>query len=278
MPNLPRPAANVPVRRGDRPRRERRRNACPRARQTAGVAENRTRCSTLAPPRKRWRKGRSAWPKAQFDANRSGVSSNRFGVLWRLAQHVPGVSEARTLRRRTKADGSGRLITLEQLHHAYAKAQIEPQYWPALDALVREILSPGELAAAIHRGLVPDPGLLAGRAAGTAVQRSTPIRSTRSDAVQEAMGSGYDRDRLGVLVGLQGLPMGTHEAAQAFFRGIITHGDYIRAFNESNSRNEWARRCSSRRGRSRPRATSWRTRFAATMISIGRRSRPSGTG
>jgi hypothetical protein len=59
-------------------------------------------------------------------------------------------------------------------------------------------------------------------------------------AIDEAAGSGYNRDRLGVLVGLQGLPMGPHEAAQALFRGIITHGDYIAAFNESNSRNEWA--------------------------------------
>jgi hypothetical protein len=42
------------------------------------------------------------------------------------------------------------------------------------------------------------------------------------------------------MVGLQGLPMGPHEAAQALFRGIITHGDYIAAFNESNNRNEWA--------------------------------------
>jgi hypothetical protein len=43
-----------------------------------------------------------------------------------------------------------------------------------------------------------------------------------------------------VLVGLQGLPMGVIEAAQAYFRGDITKGDYIRAFNESNNRNEWA--------------------------------------
>jgi len=60
------------------------------------------------------------------------------------------------------------------------------------------------------------------------------------DAIQEAAGSGYDKERLQVLVGLQGLPMGPHEAAQALFRGIITHGDYIRAFNTSNMRNEWA--------------------------------------
>jgi hypothetical protein len=177
--------------------------------------------------------------EAQHDANRSGLSNNRFGVLWRLAQHVPGVSEARTMRRRTQADGTGRLITPEQLHHVYAKAQIEPQFWPALDALLVEILTPDELAAAIHRGLVPDPGLLQGE------QPAPPFKIDAYpvypiDALQEAAGSGYNRDRLGVKVGLQGLPMGPHEAAQALFRGIITHGDYIRAFNTSNSRNEWA--------------------------------------
>lgn len=177
--------------------------------------------------------------EAHFDAQRSGVSDNRFGVLWRLMQHVPGIGEARTLRRRSDGAG-GRQITLDQLHHVYAKLQIEPQYWPGLDALVQDILSPGELAAAIHRGLVPDPaGLLKGE------QPEPPFKVDAYpvydiDALAEALGSGYDKDRLGVLVGLQGLPMGTHEAAQAFFRGIITHGDYIRAFNESNSRNEWA--------------------------------------
>lgn len=177
--------------------------------------------------------------EGQYDASRSGVSTNRFGVLWRLAQTVPGISEARMLRRRAKDQGS-RLITAEQLHHVYAKNQIEPQFWDALDAVVMDILSPGELAAAIHRGLVPDPGnLLKGQ------QPEPPFKVEAYpvypiDAQAEAIGSGYNLDRLGVLVGLQGLPMGTHEAAQAFFRGIITHGDYIRAFNESNSRNEWA--------------------------------------
>ena len=177
--------------------------------------------------------------EGQFDANRSGVSNNRFGVLWRLAQTVPGVGEARALRRRD--DGSGqRLITADQLHHVYAKHSIEPQFWPALDAVVQDILSPGELAAAIHRGLVPDPGnLLKGEQPEPPFNvQAYPVYPI--DAEREALGSGYNLDRLGVLVGLQGLPMGTHEAAQAFFRGIITHGDYIRAFNESNSRNEWA--------------------------------------
>ena len=177
--------------------------------------------------------------EGQYDASRSGVSTNRFGVLWRIAQTVPGIGEARTLRRRQK--DNGRQITLDQLHHVYAKNQIEPQYWDALDALVQDILSPGELAAAIHRGLVPDldPPLLKGeQPSGDRKVESYPVYPI--DALREALGSGYDRDRLGVLVGLQGLPMGVIEAAHAYWRKIITHGDYIAAFNESNNRNEWA--------------------------------------
>ena len=177
--------------------------------------------------------------EAQFDAIRHGYSNNRFGVLWRLAQTVPGIGEARSLRRRQK--GAERQITLEQLHHVYAKNQIEPQYWDGLDSLVRDILSPGEIAAAIHRGLVPDPNnLLQGEQPTPPFNvKAYPVYD-RIDAEAEAMGHGFDLDRLGVLVGLQGLPMGVIEAAHAYWRKIITKGDYIRAFNESNNRNEWA--------------------------------------
>src|SRR5207247_10136963 len=59
-------------------------------------------------------------------------------------------------------------------------------------------------------------------------------------ALREAAGQGLDEDRLRVLVGLQGLPMGPHEAAQALFREIITHDDFLAAVAQSNTRNEWA--------------------------------------
>jgi hypothetical protein len=163
---------------------------------------------------------------------RHGFSDQWIDALIYLAQHAPTIGEVRSLRRRGKLGDA-------ELHHAYAKAQLAPEWWPALDVLVSDILSPGELAAAIHRGLVPNPGILLGEQPqppfNVAAYPVQPI-----DPVAEALGSGYDKERLAVLVGLQGLPMGTHEAAQAFFRGILTHGDYVRAFNESNSRNEWA--------------------------------------
>lgn len=173
------------------------------------------------------------------EALRSGVNPNRLQALTLLAQAVPGIGEARTLRRRQK--GADRQITLDQVHHVYAKNQIESQYWDALDALIFDILSPGEIAAAIHRGLIPDPdNLLLGQQPEPPFNvEAYPVYDS-INALAEAMGHGYDRDRLGVLVGLQGLPMGVIEAAHAYWRGILTKGDYIRAFNESNNRNEWA--------------------------------------
>ncbi len=169
---------------------------------------------------------------ADEQAGRSGFDENRLAAMIQLELRAASVAQALELWRRDK-------ITREQAARALSKAQIEEQYHEPILALKDDILDPGQLAAAIHRGLVPDPGILLGeQPSGPRNVESYPVYPI--DALLEALGSGYDHDRLGVLVGLQGLPMGSHEAAQALFRGIITHGDYIAAFNESNSRNEWA--------------------------------------
>lgn len=165
-------------------------------------------------------------------AKKDGFDVGPFDALVDIASTGPPLGDARTDHRRGGLDAA-------QLHTVYKRHAIEEEWWPALDRLVNDILEPAQLAAAIHRGLVPDPGLLQGE------QPQAPFKVDAYpvypiDPLKEAEGSGFDHDRLGVLVGLQGLPMGTHEAAQAFFRDIITHGDYIRAFNTSNSRNEWA--------------------------------------
>lgn len=169
---------------------------------------------------------------AYEEARRQGYSSDKLDRLIYLSQTFPGSGELDMLSNRT-------LISPVQVKEALTRSGLPPEWHqPVIDSF-QDILSPGELAAAIHRGLVPDPGILLGeQPAGPRKVASYPVQPI--DAVTESAGSGYDKDRLAVLVGLQGLPMGTHEAAQAYFRGIIEHGDYIAAFNESNSRNEWA--------------------------------------
>jgi hypothetical protein len=166
------------------------------------------------------------------EAKRTGFNGERFAHMVEAATVGPGLAQAMYLWRRNLIDVGG-------FRRALVRAGLETEWIDALVGTKLDLLDPGQLAAAIHRGLIPDPGLLLG-------EQPTDPRKVDSYPVypikplEEAAGSGYDRDRLGVLVGLQGLPMGPHEAAQALFRGIITHGDYIAAFNESNSRNEWA--------------------------------------
>jgi hypothetical protein len=177
-------------------------------------------------------KGIASEADAADDASRGGISAGRFGALLRLAQAYPGSGELMRMLNRKQIQPS-------DVEEALTRRGIPAKYHAAITALFNEILTPGELAAAIHRGLVPDPGILLGeQPSGPRKVASYPVQPI--DAVAEAQGSGFDKERLAVLVGLQGLPMGVIEAAQAFYRGIITHGDYIAAFNESNNRNEWA--------------------------------------
>lgn len=165
-------------------------------------------------------------------ARREGFAADKFDRLVWLAQRIPDYGELRRMLNRKIIDPGRFDASLSR--HAY------PSDWHGpLTDLAAEILSPGELAAAIHRGLVPNPDILLGEQPQPPFKVDAyPVQPI--DPVAEAAGSGFDKERLAVLVGLQGLPMGVIEAAQAYFRGIITHGDYIRAFNESNSRNEWA--------------------------------------
>jgi hypothetical protein len=166
------------------------------------------------------------------EAAQTGFDEKRLKHIVEAATVGPGLAQALYLWRRD-------LITAPAFRRALVRAGLEQEWIDALVGTKLDLLDPGQLAAAIHRGLIPDPGLLKGEQPdGPRKVESYPVYPIKP--LDEAAGSGYDRDRLGVLVGLQGLPMGPHEAAQALFRGIITHGDYIAAFNESNSRNEWA--------------------------------------
>lgn len=174
------------------------------------------------------------------DAARSGVGSNRFDLLTELARTWPGVGELIRLRRRGIATDNANGITDAEMTEALRRSGLTAEMISAIHDLVAERLDPEKLAAAIHRGLIPDPGLLKGETPeGPFTVEQYPVYPI--DALAEAEAAGIDRTRLGVEVGLQGFPMGPIEAANAYFRGDITYGDYIQAFNLSNNRNEWAK-------------------------------------
>lgn len=164
-------------------------------------------------------------------AERNGYSADKLEALAQAALRAPAAADVRTLRRRG-------LIPPDLLHHSYAKAQIEPQYWDTLDELINEHLSPQVVALAIVRGLIPDPGILpVPPPSGKGKVDTFPVFDL--DAVEEARSEGFDLTRLSILAGIAGRPMSPEAASEAYFKGIIELADFERAVSESDVRNEW---------------------------------------
>lgn len=175
--------------------------------------------------------GHISTAEAVEEASRSGYDGNRLEALIAMIQAAPSTGELDRMANRDT-------ISRDDFDRALAQHLIPPEWWDGLWDLTNMKLDPVQLANAIHRGLVDDPGLLA--VAPPTGQGNVPAYPVYPiDALKEAQTSGLDRDRLGVLVGLMGLPMGSHEAAQAVFRGILTKTDFERAIAEGNTRNEW---------------------------------------
>jgi len=166
------------------------------------------------------------------EANLTGTSAARFGHLVTLAFRAPTYGEAQDLRRRNK-------ITDDQLRHSFAKAQIETQYWDALADLVDERLSAQAVALGIIRSMIADPGFFPVQL-DTAGGKVPAYPVSNIDAITEAAASGFDQERLRVMVGSIGRPPGPVEGAHALFRGLIEQPDFNRLILESDTRPEWA--------------------------------------
>jgi hypothetical protein len=177
-------------------------------------------------------KGFTTLAAVRDEASRNGFNAVRLEALTALAQTYPGLGELDEMSNRE-------VLSPALVDKALARHGIPGEYHDAVKALFADLLDPAQTAAAIHRNIIPDPGLLVGDQPGP--DRKVPIfPKVPIDALKEAAGQGLDEDRLRVLVGLQGLPMGPHEAAQALFREIVTHDDYLAAIAQGNTRNEWA--------------------------------------
>lgn len=170
--------------------------------------------------------------EARAWAKKHGFDTTAFDALVAIANIGPGMAQAFNLWRRRQIDEVG-------FRRALKRLGLESEWIDALWNVRQDVLDPADLARGIHRGLVPDPGLLQGNLpSGVGNVPAYPVYPI--DALREAEAAGLDHDHLGVLVGLQGNPMGAHEAANAVFRKILTPDDYLRAIAEGNTRNEWA--------------------------------------
>ena len=175
---------------------------------------------------------------ASDDAHRNGYDDDEFNSAIQLALRAPGVSEALALYRRRALDGIDQATALARLHHAFAKAQIEYQYWPQLTALEQLPLDPAVIANAIVRGIMDAPFELP-YVINETPGRVQPFPKSPLDAKTEAAASGTDVQRLFVETAIAGRPMAPEEAATAVFRNIIDRSDYDRAIAEGDIRSEY---------------------------------------
>lgn len=161
-----------------------------------------------------------------------GLDDDKFDGLVHLALTTPTYAEAQDLRRRKK-------ITPDQLLHTFAKAQIEEQYWDALADLVDDRLSAQAVALGIIRSMLDDPGFFPVKLdTSGGVVPAYPVSSI--DPIEEAAASGFDEERLRVMVGSIGRPPGPGELARALFRKLIERPDFNRGILEGDTRPEWA--------------------------------------
>lgn len=169
---------------------------------------------------------------AKADGLLEGYGPDKMNALVYLAQTVPGFAEAMTAWRRGT-------IGPDDFAHTLIKTAMDARYYPAVEDLKDEWLTPQQVALAIVRSLITDPGLMPVDL-DTSGGKVPAYKVANIDALKEALGGGIDRERLRVMVGSIGLPMSTQQAANAMFRGIITRGDYNRSILEGDVRPEWA--------------------------------------
>lgn len=171
-------------------------------------------------------------------AQRHGYYRDEFQLAVQLALKAPGVAEALELYRRHHFTGTSDAVALEQLRHAFAKAEVEYQYWPALEQLAVTLLEPAEVAKAIHRGIMAAPGLLIA-SPPTTPGKVPAVPPSPLDPVAEVAGGGLSAERLRIMVGNAGLPLGLHEMLELMNRGEMEASDVQRGIAESNLRNEY---------------------------------------
>lgn len=132
------------------------------------------------------------------------------------------------------APGTGQLLTMlrrasEQpidFEHGLRKNKLETQWDDAVRNLQWERIPAPDLAYMVVRGVVPDDGTLASSLPTQADHLSLPPQ-LGIDTIAEAAKTGWDPERFAALVARSGLAMGPVQAANAYFRGILTLNDYL---------------------------------------------------
>lgn len=173
-----------------------------------------------------------AWAKEQ------GYDKAQMDALVNIANVGPAIGEAfRAWRRIDPATGQT-LLTDAQFRTALKRTALEDQWVEAIMGLKPNLLEPAEIAKAIHRGIMKGDGLLIAEPP-TTPGKVPAVPPSNLNPEQEAAGSGISTERLRIMVGNAGLPLGLHEMLSLMNRGEMEPADVQRGIAESNLRNEY---------------------------------------
>ena len=173
---------------------------------------------------------------AQTAGGVEGFNEDKVNALVYLAQTVPGFAEAMTIWRRQGARPNS---WDAKFSHAMVKGGLDQQYETDVENLFDVWLTPAQIALAIVRSVMTDPGVLVRDldTSGSNVPQYTP---PALDTLTEAIGGGTNLERLKVLVASIGLPPSVQQLASMYFRAIITEGGYNQGIEQGDARPEWA--------------------------------------
>lgn len=165
------------------------------------------------------------------EARKYGVDEERFDAIVGEVLNAPGAGDLLRMARRGT-------ITADDFLHGLRKSKLETRWDAQMVELQDERVEPGEIAKAIHRGIMRGDGLLVVEPPNT--PGNVPaVPPSPLDPVKEAAAAGLSHERLRILVGNAGLPPGAVQMLELLNRGGITEADFLRGVGESNLRNEW---------------------------------------
>jgi hypothetical protein len=169
--------------------------------------------------------------KAEEWAQLHGYGVEAFAALVDIANTGPALGSAYQAWRRGFLDDA-------EFRAALKRTGLETQWNHAMEQLRDELLDPGALATAIHRGIIAGQGLLI-REPPLGAGKVPHVPQSDIDALQEAAGHGITRERLRVLIANTGLPLALGQMLQLLNLGEVDEDDVRRSVAQSNVRNEY---------------------------------------
>lgn len=161
----------------------------------------------------------ATYPVMQEEATYSGLDKTRFAYLYDVTLTGPGMGELiQMLRRADEKD--------PHFDHGLRKAKLDPVWDDALRNLADQRLAATDIAYMVVRGVLPDEGLL-GLSLPTQADNLKLPPQHKFNPITEAARTGWDADRLAMMIARSGLAMAPGLAAQARFRKILTQNDYL---------------------------------------------------